>query len=112
MALSVYGRSERDVLVAGFAGRDDPLPLYVAGRSVRIATDSPDAVFGDLRSDALKCKRALGWIANEYVIDGAFNSLRHLGSTGFEGVMYPGQPRNRSEGNEDPSPAVRRTEGI
>ncbi|WP_160163681.1 hypothetical protein [Natrinema altunense] len=50
--------------------------------------------------------------ANEDVIGGAFNSLRHLGWIGLEGVIYPGTTTITSEGNEDSTPAVRRTDGI
>ncbi|WP_222916110.1 hypothetical protein [Natrinema sp. SYSU A 869] len=50
--------------------------------------------------------------AKEDVIDGAFNSLRYLGWFVSDGVMYPGGSTNTSDGDEDPTPAVRRTDGI
>ncbi|AFO58155.1 hypothetical protein NJ7G_2933 [Natrinema sp. J7-2] len=50
--------------------------------------------------------------AKDDVIGGAFNSLRHLGWVRSEGVMYSGRPTITSEGNEDSTPAVRRTDGI
>ncbi len=63
MVLSVSGHSNCDVLVAGYAGHGDPMPLYVIGHSDWIATVSLDADSGGKRSDALKCIRGFGWIA-------------------------------------------------
>ena len=101
-----------DQFAVGLADRDCSLPLYVAGRSRWIENTLADAASGEVRSDALKCTRQLGCECKEDVIDEAFNPFRHLGPLEFEGVMYPRQPTNRSEGNEDPTPAVRRTDGI
>ncbi|MFD1527128.1 hypothetical protein, partial [Halolamina salina] len=50
--------------------------------------------------------------AKERVTDEAFNSLRQSGRFEPEGVKYPSWLTNTSEGNEDPTPAVRRTDGI
>ncbi len=111
--LSVYESSTMDVFVVGDPGYDDPEPLYVTGRSVVVVNTLAGC---DFRRGCdpmpLYVRGQLDMNAKEDVIDGTFNSSRHLGWLESEGVMYPRQTTNTSARDEDSTPAVRRTDGI